>query len=94
MVETQFYYIAQEAVTNAIKHGRASRIIVRTVTRSDLFRMVIEDNGIGIPSGVESINGMGIRIMRYRATAIGAALSIRKGQHGRGTVVACDWRRQ
>ncbi len=94
MVETQFYYIAQEAVTNAIKHGRVNRIIIRTITRSDLFRMVIEDDGIGIPSGIESIEGMGIRIMRYRATAIGAALTIRKGPRGRGTVVACDWRRQ
>jgi signal transduction histidine kinase len=65
------YYIVREAVTNAIKHGRAKNINI--ILTSNLQRKVfIIDDGIGAKED-EMNSGMGLRIMKYRADLIGAA---------------------
>jgi two-component system sensor kinase FixL len=80
------YRIAQEAITNAVKHGKAGKVEVRCAGEDDRLVLEIEDDGFGGagPKG----SGMGLRIMRYRARAIGGELSIDTGMHG-GTVVRC-----
>jgi PAS domain S-box-containing protein len=92
MVETQFHYIVQESITNAIKHGKAGRIVVSLTNRRGFVRLEIEDDGIGIPDDVDPLKGMGLRIMQYRANAIGATIKIEKNSRG-GTTVSCAWRR-
>jgi PAS domain S-box-containing protein len=88
---TQLYYIGQEAVNNAIKHAQAKRISIRLDRREGKLALAVEDNGVGIPDTACPTGGMGLRTMNYRATMIGAALSVRRGQAG-GTVVHCSMR--
>ncbi len=93
MVETQFHYIVQESITNAIRHGSAKRITVSLVNRRGIVRLEIEDDGTGFPDDVDPLKGMGLRTMQYRANAIGATIKIGKNRHG-GTTVSCSLRRQ
>ena len=88
-VATQFYYIAQEAVNNSVKHAKSKRIAMRLEQREDRLSVAVEDDGIGISLDACSTGGMGLRTMHYRARLIGARLSIGPGKNG-GTAVACD----
>lgn len=92
IVETQFHYIVQESVNNAIKHGRARRITVRLKKKNGQVHLAVKDDGVGIPSDIELPKGMGLRIMQYRANAIGASITIRNNR-GKGAVVSCIWNR-
>ena len=87
-VAIHFYRIAQEALTNAIKHGQAKIIHLRLVEREDYFQLVIQDNGTGLPAPLREHNGMGMHIMNYRARTLGAVLNVQAGEGG-GTVVTC-----
>ena len=81
------YHIAQEAVNNAVKHGKAGNILI-SLRRAGLhFTLTIEDDGIGIPQPAPS-TGMGLHIMSHRAKMIGGALSIER-RPNRGTLVTC-----
>jgi PAS domain S-box-containing protein len=82
------YYIAQEAVANAAKHGKAEWIQVSLRAAQDRYALSIEDNGAGFATGDSSRPGMGLRIMQYRVRVIGAALEIRS-QPGQGTTITC-----
>lgn len=85
---THLYLITQEAVTNAVRHGKASHIHIRIKNDPEFMRIEIEDDGIGLPQGTHS-NGMGTRIMAYRALVIGAEFSIQDASP-RGTLVQCS----
>jgi PAS domain S-box-containing protein len=86
-VAINLFRIAQEAVTNAVKHGHATRIVLRVVNSSSNSKLVeILDNGRGIASAKEG-SGIGMRTMRYRAELIGAALEV-SARSGGGTRVA------
>jgi signal transduction histidine kinase len=88
-VAIHLYRIAQEAMNNAIKHGRPQSVMVRLTRRGGEIRISVEDDGIGFdPISVRS-GGMGLRIMRYRAKMISGRLEVRKREGG-GTVVACS----
>ena len=87
-VSLHLYYIAQEAVSNAIKHGQATRVTVDLTQSRDQLRLVIQDNGRGFQAPAAGASGMGIRIMRYRARMIGATLEL-KSQPAEGTQVTC-----
>ena len=86
--ELQLYRIVQEAVNNAIRHGRASRIDIRLRANVRGMRLAIRDNGVGIQPHGGRRSGMGIRIMRHRADLIGASLHIQKLPES-GTEVVC-----
>jgi signal transduction histidine kinase len=90
-VATQLYRIAQEAITNSVKHAQANTITVRLETGSGLIRLRVADDGIGIPH-TEPGDGTGLRIMSHRAASIGASLAIEPGSTG-GTVVTCTLRK-
>jgi PAS domain S-box-containing protein len=87
-VATQLYKIAQEAVTNAIKHGKAKRVGISLGNGSDKLVLTIQNNGLPFPDLRSKSTGMGLRIMNYRANLIGASLEI-KAQGTRGTLVTC-----
>jgi len=87
---SNLYRIAQEAVGNAIKHGAGARVLIR-LRHSGRRHLVlaIRDNGSGIPPApARTGKGMGLQIMRYRASICGGALAIR-GTAAGGTLVTC-----
>jgi signal transduction histidine kinase len=81
------FRIVQEALTNALRHGAASEIDVVLQRVRNALHLTIADNGTGVASGDPS-GGLGIRIMRYRAHAIGGHLEI-ESRPGGGTLVRC-----
>ncbi len=88
-IATHLYRIAQEALSNAVRHGQASQVRVVLATGEGHVRLRVLDNGRGFPEKLDKNHpGMGIRIMRHRARIIGATLEIRSRAEG-GTVVAC-----
>ncbi len=89
-VALHLYYIVQEAVLNAAKHGKASQINILLARTGDRLALTIQDNGSGFQLAGSSSTGMGIRIMRYRARVIGATLDL-KSQSGQGTQVTCEF---
>jgi len=88
-VAIHLYRIAQEAVNNALKHAKATRIVVNLNVSEDSTRLTIWDDGIGLAKDFESRAGVGRYNMRYRANMIGAALRIQPGENG-GTEVICS----
>jgi signal transduction histidine kinase len=87
-IASQLYKIAQEAVTNAIKHAKASRVGISLANGSDAVILTVHNDGLPFPNLKGSSTGMGLRIMNYRANLIGASLEI-KGAGTRGTRVIC-----
>jgi PAS domain S-box-containing protein len=69
------YRIAQEAVSNAVKHGKATDIGIRLTHNEGQTTLSIDDNGSGFPANTPSSTGMGLRVMQYRAGLIGGRLS-------------------
>jgi signal transduction histidine kinase len=82
------YRIAQEALTNAVRHSGASRIWVRLEQSIRDLVLTVEDNGIGMSTDGVNGKGMGIHLMQYRARTIGAMLSIEHRSDG-GTSIRC-----
>jgi len=80
-----FFRIFQEAMNNALKHARASRITV-TLVRNGALRMAIQDNGIGYDIGTLKGGGQGLTNIRRRATLIGATCTL-LSEPGTGTTV-------
>jgi signal transduction histidine kinase len=84
---TNLYRIAQEAVSNAIKHGRAKKIVISLENADSGLKLTIADSGCGLPDPLPD-NGMGMRIMANRASVIGASFLTGKSSHG-GAEIAC-----
>jgi PAS domain S-box-containing protein len=83
------YFIAHEAILNAVKHGKAGSVEVQLVPDGNLgCVLTVRDNGVGLPGPLTSGPGMGIRIMKYRARMIGATLALRSPTGG-GVEVVC-----
>ena len=87
-VATHLYRIAQEALNNAVRHGLARHIAIDLSVRGEELLLSVADDGVGIRSGGGDTEGMGLRIMDFRARAIGGRLEIAPGQDG-GTRVTC-----
>jgi PAS domain S-box-containing protein len=81
------YRIVQEALANAVKHGRARHAIVCLRAAPDSFVASVEDDGIGVASRADApSSGLGLKIMAYRAHLLRGALDIDKRAEG-GTIV-------
>jgi signal transduction histidine kinase len=87
---THVYRIAQEALNNAVKHARANSIAISFQTDGQACVLNVRDDGIGFPAPSNQGKGMGLNIMRYRASMIGGVLDIRNAEHG-GTVLVCSF---
>jgi PAS domain S-box-containing protein len=83
---SHLYRIAQEALTNAARHGRASAVVIAFSVAKGRFSLQITDDGVGIKEEKRSASGMGLKIMKYRASRIGATFEI-VTNHPHGTVV-------
>ena len=83
------YHIAQEAVTNAVRHGGARHVMVLIEHRPAGVMMTVQDDGRGLPGGQPPRGGLGLRIMQYRARMIGAWLTVGNRDEG-GVQVACQ----
>jgi two-component system sensor kinase FixL len=83
----QLSLIAREAITNAVRHGRAGRIVVSLARTGHRSLLSIEDDGIGISQPPTLVEGLGLRSMRARASHIGGTLEVARAEVG--TVVRC-----
>ena len=88
VMATHLYRIAQEATNNAIKHGRASQIKIDLAESSDIIALTIQNNGVVISKRRTVKEGLGLRIMQYRAELIGGSLVIDSDDRC-GTTVIC-----
>jgi PAS domain S-box-containing protein len=89
----ELYRITQEAVSNALRHGRPQTIRLTILPQPGGLRLRIKDDGVGIRDQAKESKGLGIRIMEYRAESIGGVLRIQPAEGG-GTVVTVTlpWR--
>ena len=88
-IATHLYRIAQEAVTNAVKHSRARSVRICLRDHAGQLELRVEDNGTGFSSAAQKQSkGMGLHIMAYRARMIGGTLHLKSSRRG-GTVVSC-----
>ena len=85
---TNLYRIAQEAVTNAIKHGQARHVFIKLSQDRDQILLRIQDDGIGLRKSSSESTGLGLQIMRFRAGLMNATLDIQPVDEG-GVRVTC-----
>lgn len=83
------FRIIQEAVNNAVRHGKARHITITLKPKKGFITLTIADDGIGFPDELGQKKGLGLSIMRHRARMIGADLVIKKNPKG-GTSVICQ----
>jgi PAS domain S-box-containing protein len=88
-ISSHLFRLAQEAISNAIKHGKAREISIHLKADPGGVYLGISDNGSGFSLGATAKSeGMGLRIMRYRAGMIGGTLTVERNASG-GTIVIC-----
>lgn len=87
-MSTHLYRIAQEAVNNAIKHGRARNIVISLVAGDEYATLTIENDGASLPAASARGSGMGMQIMNYRARMIGGSLKV-ENRELRGVIISC-----
>ena len=88
------YRIAQEAVSNAVRHGGAHEVRIRLGSTDEAVTLTVTDDGRGFgPDIVDRPDrGAGLRIMHYRARLIGGALDVRS-RPGAGTAITVRYNR-
>lgn len=84
--EEALYYIAREALHNAVKHAEAQEALVVLTFRPDLTELKIRDDGLGFDDARQIPVGMGLQTMRERAAQIGASFEVTSAL-GRGTSI-------
>ena len=90
---TQLYRIAQEAISNALKHAKPTRITVSfDCASNDMATLTVCDDGVGRSAAAQSKGGLGMNIMAHRAMMIGGDLQIVDidESEGGGTMVVCS----
>jgi PAS domain S-box-containing protein len=90
ILATHVFRIAQEAINNSVKHGKAKKIEVSLSPNGDRIELSVTDNGAGI-SPEAKMDGLGLRIMHYRARRIGGVLEVATTENG-GTRITCLFR--
>jgi len=85
-VAMNLYRIAQEAITNAIRHGKTNNIKINLISKDGWLTMTVENDGLDFAAEPSRAEGMGLKIMRHRAEVVNGSLDIRKGVAG-GTIV-------
>ncbi len=89
-VETNLYRIVQEAMTNVVRHARATQVDVVLTVRDDKLVVIVEDNGIGFdPHTVQSDKHLGLFGMRERVDTIGGKIVI-ESEPGKGTTIMVE----
>ncbi len=83
------YRIMQEAVNNALRHGKPKQIVISLSSQKKQIELTVEDDGTGLPDDWQKGRGMGTRIMARRAAMMGGKFSIEPNPTG-GTFVKCS----
>jgi PAS domain S-box-containing protein len=83
------FRIAQEAVSNAIRHGHARRVNISLRRKVKHLTLEVRDRGRGLAAPAPNPTGLGLRIMKYRAAMLGGTLHL-AGISPRGAVVTCN----
>ena len=83
------YRIAQEAINNATRHGKPRNILVFLEAADHSISLRVLDDGVGVSESCSE--GVGLRIMRYRARSIGGEVTVER-RNGPGTTVSCTVR--
>lgn len=84
---TQLYWVAREAVANALKHAEARNVRIRLQTTDDYLRLKVEDDGRGLRRG-KMRDGIGLKVMAKRAELAGGTLRVEEAAPG--TIVHCE----
>ncbi|MBI4681695.1 MAG: PAS domain S-box protein [Nitrospirae bacterium] len=84
------YRIAQEAITNAVRHGKPARIDIGLSRKKNIVKLTVKDDGTGISDGRKQKNGLGLKIMNFRANMINAELNI-QSEINMGTSITCTF---
>jgi signal transduction histidine kinase len=92
VVATHLYRIAQEATSNALRHGKATSVAIRLKGSGNDVVLTVEDNGVGFTPDLASGVGMGLHIMSHRSSMIGGALEVRPASPG--AIVMCRFSRR
>jgi len=87
-IALHLYYIALEALANATKHSQGANVDLSLQPSGDRWLLTIQDDGVGFSLPARDQEGMGLRILHYRARVIGATLNLHS-QPGSGTIVQC-----
>jgi signal transduction histidine kinase len=85
-VEAAGYFVASEALTNAVKHAHAPRVQIKATCQQQRLTITISDNGIG---GATTAAGFGLRGLGERVEALGGRLSV-SSPHRRGTTIRAE----
>ena len=88
VIAGHLFRIAQEAVNNAVKHSKATRVTIDFSQRDGVLRLQVADNGKGMPKDGKQSEGMGLHVMRHRAGIIGGSLEV-LSEAGKGVTVTC-----
>lgn len=83
---SQLFRIAQEALSNAVRHARPQSILVHLRSDDKGIELAVVDDGVGLPPSAAQVEGMGFRMMAERANAIGAVLTLGSDSGGGATV--------
>lgn len=84
---THLFRIAQEAVSNAIKHGKAKHLIIQLREEPYQLALRVTDDGVGFPKNFTGGQGMGLRIMQNRIGMVGGNLTVERNPGGGTSVV-------
>jgi signal transduction histidine kinase len=84
---TQLYWVAREAVTNALKHAEPQNVRIQLQTTDDYVRLKVEDDGRGLRQDAMR-NGIGLKVMAKRAELAGGTLRVEEATPG--TIVHCE----
>lgn len=96
-IKVLFYRAAQEALSNLVRHARATRIEMVLARRGSGLSLRISDNGIGFdparmftaPASVDA--GIGLRSIREQASAVGGRLDVESGPMGTGLLISAPY---
>ncbi len=86
----QIYRLAQEAISNAIKHGHATCIEIQLKAKPTTMLLSIIDNGTGLSQSESDEKGVGLHIMQYRTNTLGGELDIRNAPK-QGVIVTLEY---
>ena len=89
LVATHLFRIAQEAVTNALKHSHARRIMLTLTQTRQLLSLEVKDDGRGFPRSQKPASSMGLEVMQHRAKVIHATLQV-SSHPGSGVTISCQ----
>ena len=84
---THLFRIAQEAVSNALKHGKAKNISIHLTEAATHLHLHVDDDGIGFPEKFSTGTGMGLRIMQSRIGMVGGTLTVERPPAGGTSVI-------